>query len=145
MRLLPAVQLSFSVAEVQLTARLWLAMIHLSVSANYVEVAFQVGQNENSDEFVAQTELTSEGNVEIILLVLIAMDFLKAKVEHLLNGKERDNPGHLNHRPERWDSPLQGRDLCRRSGQRRRQRKQGTPGWEDILHSHRDPSHTARS
>ena len=79
------------------------------------------------------------------MLVLIAMEFLKAKVEHLLNGKERDNPGHLNHKPERRDYPLLDRDLYRRNGQRHRQRKQGTPGWEDIQHFHRDPSHRARS
>ena len=79
------------------------------------------------------------------MLVLIAEEFLKAKVEHLLNGKERDNPGHLNRKPGRRDCPHQDRDLYRRTGQRRRQRKQGTPGWEDIQHSHRDPSHRARA
>ena len=79
------------------------------------------------------------------MLVLIAVEFLKAKVEHLLNGKERDNPGHLNHKPEPRDYQHPDRDLCRRIGQRRRQRKQGTPGWEDIQHSHRDPSHRGRA
>lgn len=64
---------------------------------------------------------------------------MKPFVEHLLNGKEKDSPGHQNHRREQKDDQVQDRDLYRRTWQRLHQRKQGTLGWGDTPHFHTDP------